>query len=77
MNTVASGASGAGTAFAVILLFPVVLLVTFAVVMFMDCLECFLHALRLHWVEFQNKFFKGGGLLFVPFNNEFQPAQIS
>ena len=70
-NTVASGDSVAGTVFVVILLFPVVLMITFCVVMFMDCMECFLHALRLHWVEFQNKFFKGGGILFMPFNNEF------
>jgi len=26
--------------------------ITFAVIMAMDCMECFLHALRLQWVEF-------------------------
>lgn len=44
--------------------------VTWGVLMMMDVLECFLHTLRLHWVEFQNKFFQGAGYLYKPFNLE-------
>ena len=42
--------------------------VTFGILMCMDVLECFLHTLRLHWVEFQNKFFEGAGYLYIPFS---------
>ena len=46
--------------------FAVFAFITFGVILCMDLLEVSLHALRLQWVEFQNKFFKGDGYKFDP-----------
>ncbi|CAD8074247.1 unnamed protein product [Paramecium primaurelia] len=57
-----------GSIIGICLTFMIYAFATFGVLMCMDTLECFLHSLRLHWVEFQSKFYKGDGHIFQHFN---------
>ena len=48
--------------------FILYMIINICILIIMSSMECVLHTVRLHWIEFMNKFFKGDGYTFIEYN---------